>query len=81
MLWDEVEGWDGGVGGRLKKEGLYVYIWQIHVVVQQKLMQHCRVIYSNKKHDIFFLKHDILIRNYKFALAEYLNMDDIKNFC
>lgn len=68
------EEWDGGVGGRLKKEGLYVHIWLIHAVVQQTLIQHCRAIYSNKK-------NDILIRNYKFALAEYLNMDDIKNFC
>ena len=24
-LYDELEGWDGGVGGRVKREGIYVY--------------------------------------------------------
>ena len=23
---DELEGWEGGVGGRFKKEGIYVYL-------------------------------------------------------
>ena len=32
------------MGGRSKKEGIYVYIWLIHFVVQQKLTQHCKVI-------------------------------------
>ena len=37
MLCDDLEGWDWGeVGGRLKREGIYVYLWLIHVVVQQK---------------------------------------------
>ena len=26
----------GGVGGRLKREGTYVYLWLIHIVIQQK---------------------------------------------
>ena len=26
VLCDDLEGWDGGVGGRLKWEGIYVYI-------------------------------------------------------
>ena len=36
LLCDDLEGWDGVVvvGGRLKKEGMYVYIQLIHVVVQ-----------------------------------------------
>ena len=33
-----------GVGQRLKMEGIYVYLWLIHVVVQQKLTQYCKVI-------------------------------------
>ena len=33
-----------GAGGRLKREGMYVYIELIQVVVQQKLTQHCKVI-------------------------------------
>ena len=32
-----LEGWDEGVGGRLKRERKYVYIQLIHFVVQQKL--------------------------------------------
>ena len=31
----------GGVGGRLKREGTYVYLQLIHVVVWQQLTQHC----------------------------------------
>jgi len=26
MLYDDLEGCDGGLGGRLKREGIYVYI-------------------------------------------------------
>ena len=33
-----------GVGGRLQREGIYVYIELIHFVVQQKLTQHCKAI-------------------------------------
>ena len=33
-----------GVRQRLKMEGIYVYLWLIHVVVQQKLTQYCKVI-------------------------------------
>ena len=38
VLCDDLEGWDrgGGVGGRPKKEGIYVHIKMIHVDVQQK---------------------------------------------
>ena len=35
MLCDDLEGF--GAGGKLKREGIYVYLWLIHVVVQQKL--------------------------------------------
>ena len=34
----------GGVGGRLKRQEMYVYLWLMHVVVQQKLTQHCKEI-------------------------------------
>ena len=32
------------VGGRLNREGTYIYIWLINFVVQQKLAQHCEAI-------------------------------------
>ena len=44
MLCDDLDGWDGGEGGRAKKEGIYVYIQLIHFTVQQKLTQHCKAI-------------------------------------
>lgn len=31
---DDLAGWDGGVGGRLKREEIYVYLYLIHVVVR-----------------------------------------------
>ena len=42
-------GWErwGGVGGRLKREGIYVYLWLILIVVTTKLTQHCKQLSSN----------------------------------
>ena len=34
----------GGVGGRLKSERIYVHMYVIHMVIQQKLTQHCKAI-------------------------------------
>ena len=33
-----------GWGGRIKREGTYVYLWLIHSVVWQKPIQHCKAI-------------------------------------
>lgn len=47
MLRDDLEGWDGGVvGGRGRREGVYVYIEPIQFVAQQKLPQHCKAVAS-----------------------------------
>jgi len=35
-------GWEEG--GKFKREGTYVYPWQIHVDVWQKPMQYCEAI-------------------------------------
>ena len=32
-----MEGWDGEVGRRLRKKGIYVYIQLIHLVIERKL--------------------------------------------
>ena len=37
VLCDDLEGWDGGSGGRFKREGVYVYMWLIHFLVQQEI--------------------------------------------
>ena len=47
-----------GVGGRLKREGIYVYIYLIHSA-QQKLTQCCKIIILQKK------KNKELIKAYK----------------
>ena len=58
MFCDNQERWDGvgggrgwgGVGGgqgcadRFKREGTYVYLWLIYVVVWQKSTQYCKAI-------------------------------------
>ena len=40
-----------GVRWRLKKEGIYVYLWPIHVVVWKKLT-HCKAIIHVKSNKI-----------------------------
>ena len=32
------------MGGRFKREGMYVYLWLIHVEVQQKTTKFCKAI-------------------------------------
>ena len=41
-LWWPRLGWDGD--RRFRRDGIYVYIWLIHFIVQQKLIQHCKAI-------------------------------------
>ena len=40
MPCDDLERRDVGMGRRSKREGVYVYIWLIHFIVQQRLTQH-----------------------------------------
>ena len=44
MLSDEREAWDVGAGREVQEAGMYVHIWLIHIVVQQKITQHCKAI-------------------------------------
>ena len=45
MFCDDLNGQIQGVGGRLQRERIRVYIWLTHdIVVQQKLTQHCEAI-------------------------------------
>ena len=45
-------GWE--VGGKLKREGTYVYLWLNHVVVGQKSTQYCKAIILQLKINNFF---------------------------
>ena len=50
MLCDDLEAWDGlEGGGTFKKEAIYVYLWLIHIVVQQKPTEHCKAIIFQSK--------------------------------
>ena len=37
-------GWSSGMGGKVKREGTYVYLWLIHVGVWQKAIQQYKAI-------------------------------------
>ena len=43
VLCDDLKGWNGRMGRKLNREGIYVYTWLIHNVVQQNLT-HCKII-------------------------------------
>ena len=44
VLCYDLDGWDGGRGERFRREGMYVYLWLILIVVWQELAQHCKAI-------------------------------------
>ena len=45
-----LEGWDGRkMGGRFKREGMFVYLWLIGVEVCQKTAKVCKQLSFNKK--------------------------------
>ena len=49
-----IEGWDGEGGRETQEERIFVCVWLIHFVVQQKLMQHCKAIilqFKKKRYD------------------------------
>ena len=45
VLCDDLEGWAGGGDGKeVQEEGIYVYLWLIHVVIQQEPAKHCKAV-------------------------------------
>jgi len=63
------------VGGRLNKEGIYVYLKLIHIVVQQKVALHCKAnILQLKKR-----KRNILVQftTFNITLAERISIINI----
>ena len=64
MFCNDLEGKDGGLGGRLTRKGMYVG-WLIHAVVWQKLTQHCKAVFlklKKKKKDPCRLRASVLGR-------------------
>ena len=43
-----------GVGGRVKREGTYIYLWLTHVDIQKKPTQYCKAIILQLKVNNFF---------------------------
>ena len=52
MLCDDLEGWDEA-GGNFKREGIYVYLWLIHVDIWQKPRQYYKAIIFQLKRNFF----------------------------
>ena len=50
----------GGVEGRLKKEGISIYIKLVHATIQQKLTQNSKAIILHKKKRIALLNASTL---------------------
>ena len=42
VLYEDLEGGDGRVGARLRREVIHAFLQLIHIVVQQKLTQLCK---------------------------------------
>ena len=71
MLCDDLDGWDGGggwVGG--PKGEIYVYIYLIHSVIQQKLTRHCKAIILQFKKKIIQAQK----KNYLLLLLHLLHL-------
>ena len=49
MLCDDLDGWEVGIGGSFKREGIYVYIQLIYSAGKQKITQHCKATIKKKK--------------------------------
>ena len=46
------------MGGRLRREGLYVYLWLIPVVIPQKPTKHCEaIIFQLKLNYVYIYKN------------------------
>ena len=62
-------------GGRFKREGTYLYLWLIHVVVLQKATQHCKATIPIK------LKSQVLsakaLKMYKTKVSSYLRAESL----
>ena len=58
------------MGGRSKRDGIYVCLWLIHFVVQQELTQHCEAIILQKKKTSFYsIRLSILNDDYSVVQA------------
>ena len=60
MFCDDLEGWNGKVGERLRRERIYVYIWLICSIIQGKYNIIKQLYLNLKKGNNYFLSQSIL---------------------
>ena len=60
MFCDDLEGWNGKVGERLRRERIYVYIWLICSIIQGKYNIIKQLYLNLKKDNNYFLSQSIL---------------------
>ena len=70
MPCDDLEGWDGEMGWRLKSKGnIYVCLQLITIVLQQKPTQHCKAIILQLKKN-FNKRENKQTQNLLFFLSQ-----------
>ena len=67
-LYDDLK---SGLGGWLKREGIYVHIWLIHSVIQQKLTHYKAIIFQEKNMWFSMLSEQ----------KHYTNSGTVSTFC
>ena len=63
VLCDHLEKWDGVPHGGLKRAGVYVYLWLIHIIVKQKSTHSKEIILQlkvNLKNNIYICQNLML---------------------
>ena len=67
-----LEGWDGeGDGKKIQREGIYVYLWLIHVEVWQKATEFCKVIILQLKNKYTLKKKKGYMYTYSWSTLLY----------
>ena len=65
-----------GWGGRFKREGIYVYLWLIHVEAWQKTTKFCKAIILQLKKN--FLRHSRFSVNTYIKIRLLFNIDTVQ---
>jgi len=63
------------VGGRFRRDRIYVYLWLIHAVVGQKPTQHCKAIIFQLKVNL----KNIFLKTIASSSSEYTKFALLKN--
>ena len=64
------------MGGRFKREGIYVYLWLIHAEVWQKTAKFCKAIILQLKNEL--IKKHFILFSLPFCIEEYQRKGEIE---